>query len=212
VPTAVVFDDKRRDNGVHSDQAFALGLATLQKFYAGGFRSAHKGIGRFLHCGSHFGTEFMWQARRVASFVAFGATKVPVFTFFNSRRAVMDRTREHALVNRGRGWGLRTSVIANFCVERKAESTEPAAADLGESTSLKFLVANRELRQEETRSRLHKRGPSSRFERRAKVVPFSQSAPQRSPLLILIDPTYVRAFFPASLGSWSRVVKARFKS
>jgi len=58
--TAVVFDDKGRDNDVRPDHA--LGLAALHSTREDWFLCGARGAGRFVHCGTYFGQAFMEQS------------------------------------------------------------------------------------------------------------------------------------------------------
>ena len=148
VPSAVVFDFKGRDNGIYPDRS--LGLAALEGAREGCFPCGSRGAGRFVHCGSYFGQEFMEQSGQGAAFAEFGATKVAVFTVVNARGVVMDRAGRPVLGNRDHQSGLRSSIIEDLGRGKRTVPTELAAATgLGENTTLTLLVTNRQLRQDQ---------------------------------------------------------------
>ena len=148
VPTAVVFDDKGRDNDVRPDRA--LGLAALHSTREDWFPCGARGAGRFVHCGTYFGQACMEQSGQGAGFGEFGRTKRGVFTVVvNAVGVVVNRQGQPVLGNLDCRSGLRSQVAEDLRRAKTTPTDLAAGAGMSENTTLTWLVTNRQLRRED---------------------------------------------------------------
>jgi len=147
VPAAVVFDFKGRTNKVYPKRE--LGIAALQNCREGCFPLGAHGAGRFVHCGSYFGEQFMEQSGQGAAFGQYGSTRIAVFTVVNARGVIVDRAGKVACGNRDPRSGTRASIPQGIASAKQARVSASVGAGLTDNTTLTLVVTNRLLSREQ---------------------------------------------------------------
>jgi L-aminopeptidase/D-esterase-like protein len=147
VPGAVVFDFKGRDTNVYPDRE--LGIQALQNCRAGIFPLGARGAGRFVHCGSYFGEEFMERTGQGAAFSRYGSARIAVFTVVNARGVILDRAGTIVRGNRDPSSGTRASIPAGILATRDKTASSSAPPGLTDNTTLTLVVTDLALNREQ---------------------------------------------------------------
>jgi L-aminopeptidase/D-esterase-like protein len=169
VPTAVVFDFKGRESSVYPD--WDLGLAALGRAREGWFTLGAQGAGRYVHCGSYFGEQFMERTGQGAAFGQFRSTRIAVFTVVNARGVLVDRTGRVVRGNRHPLSNLRTSIAEDLMRGKQMMNMEPTSNTISDSTTLTLVVTNRKL----TRDQLERLAIESHASMARSIQPFHTS-------------------------------------
>ena len=147
VPAAVVFDFKGRTNKVYPKRD--LGMTALQNCREGRFPLGAHGAGRFVHCGSYFGEQFMERSGQGAAFGQYRSTRVAVFTVVNARGVIVDRSGKVSRGNRDPKSGMRASIPQGIALAKQARVSVSASAGLTDNTTLTLVATNRVLNREQ---------------------------------------------------------------
>jgi L-aminopeptidase/D-esterase-like protein len=147
VPGAVVFDFKGRDTNVYPNRE--LGIEALRNCREGLFPLGARGAGRFVHCGSYFGEEFMERTGQGAAFGRHGSARVAVFTVVNARGVIIDRAGQIVRGNRDPGSGQRASIQERIVARRHETASGTAPPGLTDNTTLTLVVTDLALNREQ---------------------------------------------------------------
>jgi L-aminopeptidase/D-esterase-like protein len=121
----------------------------LRKCRAGLFPLGARGAGRFVHCGSYFGEEFMERTGQGAAFGQHGSARVAVFTVVNARGVIIDRTGKVVRGNRDPSSGRRASIQERIVSPRYETASGPTPPGLTDNTTLTLVVTNLALNREQ---------------------------------------------------------------